>query len=56
MKNILKEVNRDVTDCCGRTPLIEVHGDNSWSLWEYCPDCLKPYESIDKENYNDEAE
>ena len=46
MKNILKEVNKEVTNCCRRTPLIEVHNNDSWSLWEFCPDCLEPYELI----------
>ena len=46
MKNILKEVNKEVTNCCGRTPLIEVHNNDSGSLWEFCPDCLEPYELI----------
>ena len=54
MKNILKEVNKDVTECCGRTPLIEVHSDDTWSLWEFCPDCLKNSELINKEDYKDE--
>ena len=54
MKNILKEVNKAVTKCCGKTPLIEVHNDNSWILWEFCPDCLKCSELINKEDYNDE--
>ena len=52
MTNILKEVNKEVTECCGRTPLIEVHDDNSWSLWEFCPDCLKPSELINAKDYN----
>lgn len=54
MKNILKEVNKEVTDCCGRTPLIEVHNDNSWSLWDFCPHCMDCYELISAKDYNDE--
>ena len=51
MINILKEVNKEVTECCGRTPLIEVHDDNCWSLWDFCPDCLDCYELINARNY-----
>ena len=51
MKNILKEVNKEVTNCCGRTPLIEVHSDNSWSLWDFCPQCLECSELIKTEDY-----
>ena len=54
MKNILKEVNKEVTECCGRTPLIEVHCDNSWSLWDFCPECLKCSELINTKDYKDE--
>ena len=46
MKNILKDVNNEGTNCCGISPLIEVHNNDSWSLWEFCPDCLEPYELI----------
>ena len=46
MNNILKEVNKQVTKCCKRTPLIEVHSNKSWSLWEFCPDCLDCYDLI----------
>ncbi len=52
MKNILKEVNEEVTECCGRTPLIEVHSNNSWSLWEFCPECLECSELINAKDYN----
>ena len=51
MNNILKEVNKEVTACCGRIPLIEVHNDNSYSLWDFCPDCLNSYELIKMEDY-----
>ena len=56
MNDILKEVNKDVTECCGKTPLIEVHGDNTWSLWEFCPKCLDCSELINKEDYKDKTE
>ena len=46
MNNILKEVNKQVTECCKVVPLIQVHSDKSWSLWEFCPDCLDCYDLI----------
>ena len=54
MNKLLKEVNKEVTECCGRTPLIEVHDDNCWSLWEFCPDCMDYYELINANDYKDE--
>jgi len=43
MSKIIKEVSRLTTECCDRTPLIEVHDNECWSLWEFCPNCLDAY-------------
>ena len=53
MENILKETFQDVTDCCGRTPLIEVHSDDCYSLWDFCPNCLRCYELINANEYKE---
>lgn len=43
MSKLTKKVSKLITECCGRIPLIEVHDDKCWSLWDFCPDCLDAY-------------
>jgi len=46
VNNILKKVNKQVTECCKVVPLIQVHSSKSWSLWDFCPNCLNCYDLI----------
>ena len=47
--SILKEVNKYAFECCGRTPLIEVETNKTYSLWEFCPECLECSAIINKD-------
>ena len=41
-----------VTDCCGADLLYQQHKGN-YSQWEFCANCLKPFEPITEEKYEE---
>ena len=53
LERVFKETFNEVTECCGRSPLIEVHSEEgSWSHWEFCPHCLECSETIPRDEYD----
>ena len=39
-----------ISDCCGADVLYQQHKGN-YSQWEFCANCLKPFEPITEETY-----
>ena len=35
-----------ITDCCGANVLYEKEADGSLSMWEFCRDCLEPFNTV----------
>jgi len=53
IEKIFKETYSEVTECCGKSPLIKVHTeDGSWSHWDFCPDCLESNKTIPRNEYD----
>ena len=42
-----------ITDCCGTDILYQQHKDN-FSQWDFCANCLKPFEAIIETEYKEE--
>ena len=41
-----------ITDCCGAALLYQQHKDG-YSQWEYCAECLKPFDAIIETEYKE---
>ena len=43
-----------ITDCCGQPVLYQLCEDGTYDEWEFCAECLKPYDKVTEKEYEKE--
>ena len=43
-----------ITDCCKQPILYQLCEDGTYDEWEFCAECLKPYDKVTEKEYEKE--